>query len=76
MPIKACADKLVNEIAMFGELFTGYHDNDAVEASPDASVALPQPKDDVTKFTNLKKGTAVTSQRHSWLLTAVQARQH
>jgi leucyl-tRNA synthetase len=63
MAIKACADKLANEIATFGELFTGYNDNDAAEAPADASVSMPRPKDDVTKFTNLKKGTAVTSQR-------------
>ncbi|KAH6649333.1 hypothetical protein F5144DRAFT_3189 [Chaetomium tenue] len=58
MPIKACADKLANEIAMFGELFTGYDESDATEESGDASEPRPQSKDDVTKFTNLKKGKA------------------
>lgn len=58
MPIKACADKLASEIAIFGELFTGYNESDAIEESGDASEPRPQSKDDVTMFTNLKKGKA------------------
>ncbi|GAB1312120.1 cytosolic leucyl tRNA synthetase [Madurella fahalii] len=58
MPIKACADKLANEIAMFGELFAGYGESEVVETTARASAPFPLPKDDVTKFTNLKKGKA------------------
>ena len=31
MPIKACADKLINEIKLFGETFEGYSDADAAD---------------------------------------------
>lgn len=52
MPIKACADKLVNEIEMFGEEFQRYTETDAVvEEQPAAK------KEDPTKFT-AKKGKA------------------
>ncbi len=57
MPIKACADKLANEIAMFGETFARYTESDATESSPTAADALPRPREEVTKFTNVKKGT-------------------
>jgi leucyl-tRNA synthetase len=58
MPIKACADKLVNEVKLFGQNFERH-----VEEDPAAEPALPAPtstetKSDVTKFTNLKKGKA------------------
>ncbi len=57
MPIKACADKLANEIAMFGETFAGYTESDASEPSPHPTEAQPRHREDVTKFTNVKKGT-------------------
>ncbi len=56
MPIKACADKLANEVAMFGETFTGYNESDASDPSPTAAEAQPRPREDVTKFANVKKG--------------------
>jgi leucyl-tRNA synthetase len=56
MPIKACADKLTNEIAMFGKTFAAYDESDVPEASGSDAVPLAQSKADVTKFTNLKKG--------------------
>lgn len=52
MPIKACADKLVNEIKMFGEDFSGYNPDEEVEEAPKA--AEVKPKEDVTKFTTNK----------------------
>jgi leucyl-tRNA synthetase len=55
MPIKACADKLVNEVAMFGKDFSGYKEEE--EEVPEVKAA-PKEKADVTKFTNLKKGKA------------------
>lgn len=54
MPIKACADKLVNEIKMFGRDFQEYKQEESVvEEAP----AAKQTREDVTKFT-AKKGKA------------------
>lgn len=55
MPIKACADKLVREIELFGEDFEGYkgEESDNEEPGPAATI-----KDDVTKFA-AKKGKTV-----------------
>ena len=48
MPIKACADKLVNEVKMFGQDFSGYKEEEeaVVEEAPKAQ----QAKEDPTKF--------------------------
>lgn len=57
MPIKACADKLANEVRMFGKNFEGYMEEDAAE---DEANAAPTTKhEDVTKFT-AKKGKAAS----------------
>lgn len=49
MPIKACADKLVKEIGMFGKDFAGYDpDAEVVEDAP--KPAVKQVKEDPTKF--------------------------
>ncbi|KAF2754237.1 leucyl-tRNA synthetase [Pseudovirgaria hyperparasitica] len=58
MPIKACADKLVHEINLFGIDFADYDENNDgdVVASPDSTQA--QTKEDITKFTNVRKGKA------------------
>lgn len=58
MPIKACADKLVHEMKMFGKNFEGYNENENENAN---GVPIPAPvqgttKEDVTKFTNVSKG--------------------
>jgi leucyl-tRNA synthetase len=55
MPIKACADKLAHEIKLFGKCFEGFREDGADEA------LLPihgqvQLREDITKFTNLRKG--------------------
>ncbi|KAI5467015.1 hypothetical protein BGZ63DRAFT_410109 [Mariannaea sp. PMI_226] len=55
MPIKACADKLVNEIKLFGENFEGYNPDAVVEEKP--AEQKPVKKEDITKFT-AKKGKA------------------
>ena len=57
MPIKACADKLIDEVRKFGKNFEGHSDEE-----PDAAKTAPAPtqsqmKEDVTKFT-AKKGKA------------------
>ncbi|KAH6891236.1 hypothetical protein B0T10DRAFT_547577 [Thelonectria olida] len=55
MPIKACADKLVNEIGLFGQNFENYNPDEVIEEKPvEQKVAK---KEDVTKFT-AKKGKA------------------
>ncbi|KFZ24897.1 hypothetical protein V502_00630 [Pseudogymnoascus sp. VKM F-4520 (FW-2644)] len=59
MPIKACADKLINEIKLFGKDFSGYTEDDAAsdklkDAGPPAPTSA---REDVTKFT-AKKGKA------------------
>lgn len=56
MPIKACADKLVREIEMFGQNFEKYSPE---QPSEEASAAPPAPvqettKEDVTKFSAKK----------------------
>jgi len=58
MPIKACADKLINEVKLFGENFEGYKDAEIVEDMAKAQVA-PAHHEDVTKFT-AKKGKAAS----------------
>jgi leucyl-tRNA synthetase len=52
LPIKASADKLVNEVAKFGQNFERYKEEEEVESAP-----APQkgPKEDLGKF-NAKKG--------------------
>ena len=61
MPIKACADKLVNEAKVFGKDFEGYTEEDAAEDEANAA-QTPTPSikhEDVTKFTT-KKGKAAS----------------
>lgn len=53
MPIKACADKLVREIEMFGKDFSGYTEDDAIDSVANGEPPAPtqaQTKADVTKF--------------------------
>lgn len=66
MPIKACADKLINEIAKFGKDFSGYKEEEEAAATvADAKPAVPaakQTKEDITKFTtNKSKANAKTA---------------
>lgn len=48
MPIKACADKLVNEVKKFGQDFSGYKEEE--EAVIEEAPKVQQTKEDVTKF--------------------------
>jgi leucyl-tRNA synthetase len=62
MPIKACADKLVREVEMFGANFEGFKEEELDENATGAEAPVPAPtqantKSDVTKFSNVKKGT-------------------
>ena len=59
MPIKACADKLINEIKMFGQNFEGFNEEDQ-ESEDKTKVPTPSTHhEDVTKFT-AKKGKAAS----------------
>lgn len=59
MPIKACADKLRDDVAKFGQNFEGYEDEDlgVTQTGQPPAPTQAQTKDDVTKFTS-KKGKA------------------
>ncbi|PBP23730.1 leucyl-tRNA synthetase [Diplocarpon rosae] len=61
MPIKACADKLINEVKMFGKNFERYTEDEVVEdmAIVSQSPAPSAHREDVTKFTT-KKGKAAS----------------
>jgi leucyl-tRNA synthetase len=56
MPIKACADKLINEVKLFGQNFEKYAEEDAEEKTESAPAPTSN-REDVTKFT-AKKGKA------------------
>ena len=62
MPIKACADKLTNEVKMFGKNFEKH---DEVPPAPDAPAPAPTQavaKEDITKFSSKKsKASAKTT---------------
>ncbi|PHH80421.1 hypothetical protein CDD80_1625 [Ophiocordyceps camponoti-rufipedis] len=61
MPIKACADKLVNEIKLFGRDFSGYREDDGQPDVIDEAATKQKKKEDVTKFsTNKSKANAKT----------------
>lgn len=61
MPIKACADKLVNEIKLFGNDFKGYNENEEAIVEEKPKPAGKPAKEDVTKFTtNKSKANAKT----------------
>jgi leucyl-tRNA synthetase len=56
MPIKACADKLINEVKLFGKNFENYKEDEEVEVEKPAQSTHHE---DVTKFT-AKKGKAAS----------------
>ncbi|KAL2257555.1 hypothetical protein VTK26DRAFT_9479 [Humicola hyalothermophila] len=59
MPIKACADKLAEEVAMFGKPFERNAESDAAVAATESnSTPEPRMREDVAKCTTAKKGKA------------------
>ncbi|KAF2635820.1 leucyl-tRNA synthetase [Massarina eburnea CBS 473.64] len=61
MAIKACADKLVREIAMFGPLFEGYADDENIPTPTTLKDTTKDAKTDVTKFMSKKGKTSAKS---------------
>ena len=59
MPIKACADKLINEVKLFGQNFEGYSEDDQALEDKTNIPAPTTHHEDVTKFT-AKKGKAAS----------------
>jgi len=60
MPIKACADKLIREVELFGQNFERCPDASLTNGEPEETAPAPtqsQTKEDVTKF-SAKKGKA------------------
>ncbi|KAI1940343.1 cytosolic leucyl tRNA synthetase [Ophidiomyces ophidiicola] len=57
MPIKACADKLVDDIKKFGKYFENYKEEDEVEDAASIPVAT-QAKEDPSKFSGKKSKAA------------------
>lgn len=58
MPIKACADKLRDEVKKFGQNFEGYQEEEVGEAPQAPAPTQAQTKDDITKFTSNKSKAA------------------
>ncbi|CCT67024.1 probable leucine--tRNA ligase, cytosolic [Fusarium fujikuroi IMI 58289] len=71
MPIKACADKLVDEVKMFGQDFSGYKDDEPVveEKAPIAK----QTKEDITKFKATKGKAAAKAVKMKYQFQIMQA---
>lgn len=58
MPIKACADKLRDEVQKFGETFEGYKEEAVGEAEQAPAPTQAETKVDITKFTSNKSKAA------------------
>ncbi|GKT99407.1 leucyl-trna cytoplasmic [Fusarium langsethiae] len=71
MPIKACADKLVNEVKKFGQDFAGYkeEEEEVVEEAPKAQ----QAKEDITKFKATKGKAAAKTVKMKYQFQIMQA---
>ena len=57
MPIKACADKLVEDVRRFGKNFERFEEVDATQKESAPAPTQAETKEDITKFTS-KKGKA------------------
>ena len=58
MPIKACADKLRDEVLKFGQNFESFRDEAVEEAKEAPAPTQAQTKEDITKFTSNKSKAA------------------
>ena len=59
MPIRACADKLVYEMEMFGKNFEAFNEVDDADELSFPAPTQETTKEDITKFTNVRKGSKV-----------------
>ena len=59
MPIKACADKLQDDVRKFGQTFEAYNEEQDGRADQRPAPTQVQTKEDITKFTS-KKGKAAS----------------
>ena len=58
MPIRACADKLRDEVQKFGKNFEGYREENVGEAERAPAPTQAETKEDITKFTSNKSKAA------------------
>lgn len=72
MAVKACADKLANEVAMFGQNFEGYM-SDATKESPLTSKPASAAREDVTKFTSKKGKSAAKTVKMTYQFQIMQS---
>lgn len=73
LPIKACADKLVKEVAMFGQEFDRYREEDEIAEAAAAPVEKEREREDVTKFTAKKGKIAAKSVKMKYQFQIMQA---
>jgi leucyl-tRNA synthetase len=71
MPIKACADKLVNEVKIFGTNFENYKDDEPVVE--EAPVETKAAKEDPTKFSTKKSKAAAKTVKMKYQFQIMQA---
>lgn len=70
LPIKACADKLVKEVGMFGQEFEKYNEDEETVVE---TAAVPKEREDVTKFTAKKGKAAAKSVKMKYQFQIMQA---
>ena len=76
MPIKACADKLVEDVKKFGQNFEKYHEDEdepepnGVPIAPTQGVKI---KDDITKFKSKKGKQAAKTVKANYQFQTMQA---
>ena len=73
MPIKACADKLTEEVRIFGQNFEGYIEEDANGDVPPPAPTQDQTKEDVTKFSSKKSKANAKSSKMKYQFQIMQA---
>ena len=73
MPIKACADKLIEEVKMFGTEFENYQHDAAAEAAPKPDEAQTAKKEDVTKFSTKKSKAAAKNVKKKYQFQIMQS---
>ncbi|KAI1339979.1 hypothetical protein F5Y15DRAFT_381030 [Xylariaceae sp. FL0016] len=73
MPIKACADKLVNEVKMFGRDFENYKEDESVVEEKPTAAPTKATKEDPTKFKATKGKTAAKTVKMKYQFQIMRA---